>query len=145
MISKTKHQSGTIRYITNAALAAAVIVMIVGARISFGEQGQIAPKPKPACPDQAATSTATSQTTGATTTCTDGTACGFSVTVTHTSWSCADSEGTECLTDSAAPQVQVFKWDCKDVEYTNPPVSTCTQSGPTNVTTMVGKKTKSCN
>jgi hypothetical protein len=142
----SKHMPSAFKYVSNAAfITLASIVMIAGARISFGEQGQVAPKPKPACPDQAATSTATSQTTGSTTTCTDGSACGFTVTVTHTSWSCAASEGTECLTDSAAPQVQVYKWDCKDDGHSNPPQTTCTQSGPTNVTTMVGKKTKSCN
>jgi hypothetical protein len=103
------------------------------------------PKVKPACPKEKATSTATSQTTGSTTTCSDGTACGFTVTVTNTSWSCASvEEETKCVTDSNAPQVQVFKFDCADAG-TYPPSTTCSQSSSTTVTTMVGKKTSPCN
>lgn len=119
-------------------------VFLIMGPMMYAQEPAPGPKPKPACPDTGATSTATSQTTGATKTCTDGMACGFTVTVTHANWTCTEFEEHKCVPDSAAPQVQVYKWDCTPTGGGNPPNTTCTQSGPTNVTTTTGKKTVGC-
>lgn len=141
MDSNAIRRFNTFHFLSRAALVAiASIVMIGAARFTFGQQVGQEPQPKPVCPDTGATSTASSQTTGATTTCGDGSACGFTVTITHTNWTCAPLEGSKCVADGAAPQVQVVKYDCTGTA----PYTMCTPSAPTNVSTTTGKKTKPC-
>ncbi|MFN0208006.1 MAG: hypothetical protein ACKVS6_17005 [Planctomycetota bacterium] len=120
-----------------------LLFLMIGPPIMYAQEP--GPKPKPVCPKEKATSTATSQTTGATTTCTDGSACGYTVTVTNTAWSCAKvEEETKCVTDSNAAQVQVFKYDCVPIAGTYPVQTTCGQASVSTLTTMVGKKTVGC-
>lgn len=75
-----------------------------------------------------------------TTTCADGTGCGFTVTWGYNGWDCATSVDFKCLDDPNAPQVVVAVYAC---DNSKPAGMQCVGT-QTTVQTMPGKKTERC-
>lgn len=119
-----------------AARGALFLVLLTGA--GFVGRAMALEDPPP-CPKTKAVGhlAGVPQATPPTTTCDDGTPCGFIVTVAYNGWTCETIQSNrKCVSTEEAPQTVIHFWTCS--------MNTCRNHPTVIQDTMVGKKTEDC-
>jgi hypothetical protein len=127
-------------------VACAGIVAFVTTVVS-GAQDDGGPPVQKACPNERAMShlVGPPSSTPTTSTCSDGSPCGYVTTWGYSHWSCVEGEDTKCVNDANAAQVQSQTFSCQ-VDPDDPWGKKTICVGTTKtLSTMAGKKTQSCN